>query len=80
MVNTCCIVFCKSEYKKRKNKIDVIEEKHPIFSFLATRPDICSKWIKFANRKNWKPSKNCGICAKHFDEKFFKKGVWTTLR
>ena len=27
-----------------------------------------------------KPSKNCGICAKHFDEKFLKKGVWTTLQ
>ena len=27
-----------------------------------------------------KPSKNCGIRAKHFDEKFLKKRVRTTLR
>ena len=38
------------------------------------------KWIHFVNRKHWTPTKISGICAKHFEEKYLKQGLRTTLR
>ena len=33
MVNTCVIAHCKTGYTKRRNKIDFVPERFPIFSF-----------------------------------------------
>ena len=44
------------------------------------KPEINRLWIKFVNRKEWQPTKNSGVCSKHFEEKYLKNGVRTTLR
>ena len=80
MVNTCSVACCKTGYKKRENKEDKIPEKHPVFGFPDSKPDLKPKWVKIVSRKWWPPTKNSGICAEHFEERFLKKGLRTTLR
>ena len=80
MLNTCLVVYCKTGYKKRENKEDKIPEKHPVFGFPNSKPDLKDTWVKFLSRKLWLPTKNSGISAKHFEERFLKKGLRTTLR
>ena len=46
----------------------------------VSTPSLKEKWIHFVNLKYWTPTKNSGICAKHFEEKYLKKGLCTTLR
>ena len=82
-----CIVFgCRSGYKTTKAEKaaglgDYI--KKSVFT-LPDNPDLCSRWLKFANRENLKlPSPgsstyaeddSCGICIDHFEEKYIKFG------
>ena len=80
MPNTCSVVFCKSGYKKRKDKKWSIPENNPVFSFPFKNLDLLSRWTKFINRKDWVPGKNGEICSKHFQDKFLKPGKRTTLR
>ena len=80
MVNTCSVVYRKAGYKKRENNEDKIPEKHPVFGFPDSKPDLKVKWVKFVSRKSWQSTKNSGICAKHFEERFLKKRLPTTLR
>ena len=80
MVNTCSVVYCKTGCKKRENKEDKILEKHPVFGFPDSKPDLKARWVKFLSRKSRLPTKNSGICDKHFEESFFKRGLCTTLR
>ena len=80
MLNTCLVVYCNTGYKKRENKEDKIPEKHPVFGFPNSKPDLKATWVKFLSRKLWLPTKNSGISAKHFEERFLKKGLRTTLR
>jgi len=79
MVNTCAVVHCKTGYTKRQNKVDVVSEKQPLFSFPVKKTELNKQWIKFVNRKDWAPSKHSGICAKHFEKKYLKVGCRTTL-
>ena len=71
MVNTCSVVYCKTGYKNRENKEDKIPEKHPVFGFPDSKPNLKAKWVKFVSRKWWLPTKNSGILP---------KGLRTTLR
>ena len=80
IANTCSVVYCKTGYKKRENKENKIPEKHPVFGFPDSKPDLKGKWVKFLSRKSWLPAKNSGICAKHFEVRFLRKGLRTTLR
>ena len=79
MVNTCSVVYCKTGYKKRENKEDKIPEKHPLFGFPDSKPDLKANWV-LVSRKSWLPTKNSGISAKHFEERFLKKVLRTTLK
>ena len=79
MPNVCSVVFCKVGYQQRKNKQRSIPENYPVFSFPFKKPDLLNRWVKFCNRKNWTPSKNGGICAKHFEKNYLKMGIRTTL-
>ena len=45
MVNSCSVVYRKAGYKKRKNKEDKIPEKHPVFGFSDSKPDLRAKWL-----------------------------------
>ena len=80
MVNTCSVVYCKTGYKKRGNEEDKIPEKHSVFGFPDSKPDLKAKSVKFVSRKSWLPTKNSGICVKHFEERLLKRGLRTTLR
>ena len=66
MVSTCSAVYCKKGYKKTENKEDKIPEKHPVFGFPDSKPDLKAKWVKFISKKSWLSTKNSCICAKHF--------------
>ena len=61
MVNACVVFGCKSGYSSQSHKVNG-------FSFPFEKPDLLARWIKFVNRKNWKPSKNSIIFAKHFKD------------
>ena len=79
MPEKCCVVACRSGYKKKK--IDDTEEgfiTKTVFNFPA-EVDLCSLWIKFISRNNWKPSIFSGVCIDHFEEKFIKRGKRNTL-
>ena len=65
MVNTCCVVVCRSNYKGEK----IV----PVFSF-ASDEDIKNRWINFVIRKDCQPTSSAVICIKHFVGKFLKKG------
>ena len=52
MVNTCSVAYCKIEYKKRENKEKKIPEKHQVFGFPDSKPNLKAKWLKFVSRKS----------------------------
>ena len=76
MVSTCSVTYCKTGYKRNGE----VAQYHPVFGFPDTKPYSKEKWIYSVNRKYWTPTKNSGICAKHFDEKYLKQRLRTTLR
>ena len=80
MVNTCSFSSCKTGFKERENKEHKFPEKHPVFGFPDSKPDLKAKWLKFVSRKSQLPANNSGICTKHFEERFLKKGLHTALR
>ena len=65
MVNKCCVVGCRSNYKG--------EEIVPVFSFPRDE-NIKNRRKKFVNRKDWQPTSSVVISIKHFEGKFLKKG------
>ena len=76
MVNTCSVTYCKTGYKQKGQ----VAEYHPVFEFPDTKSSLKEKWIHFVNCKHQTPTKSSGICAKHFEEKYLKQGLRTTLR
>ena len=77
MVNTCVVAYCKTGYKKRQHKINVIPEKFLVFRFPLKNPELNRKWM---NKRDWAPTRRSGICSKYFEEKFLKVGKRATLR
>ena len=75
MINACVVFGCKSGYSSQSHKVSG-------FSFPFEKPDllILARWIKFVNRKNWKPSKHSIICAKHFKDELIKDGKKKKLK
>ena len=75
MINACVVFGCKSGYSSQSHKVSG-------FSFLFEKSDllILAWWIKFVNRKNWKPSKHSIICAKHFKDELIKDGKRKKLK
>ena len=69
----------KQDIRKEK-KEDKIPKKHPVVGFPDRKPDLKAKQVKFVSRKLRLPRKNSDIRAKHFEERFLKKGLPTTLR
>ena len=53
-------------------------QKDPGFYF-ASVEELRNKWIRFANRSNWTPTKHFFICVARFEDKFIinnkKKGL-----
>ena len=65
MVYKCCVVKCRSDYAG--------EDCTTVFLFPKDE-HLRNRWIKFVNRKDWKPTSSSYICTKHFEEKYYKKG------
>ena len=73
MVNKCVIYGCKSGYDNQKEKVSG-------FSFPFNKPNLLEKWVKFVNRRAWKPSKSSVICVKHFQEQYIINGQTKNLK
>ena len=69
MINTCSFVSCKTGFKERENKEDKFPEKHPVFGFPDSKPDLKAKRLKLVSRKSWRKK-----------ERFLRKGFHTILR
>ena len=70
MVNKCVVFGCKSGYQlhiKRNSGTSSEEQESskdakrtPIFPFPFDTSDVNQRWIRFVNRKDWKPTKHSG--------------------
>ena len=65
MVNKCCVVECRSNYKGEK----IVS----VFSFPSDE-HTKNLWVKFVNSREWQATSSARICIKHFEGKFLKKG------
>ena len=77
----CCIVSCRSGYKRKKDENDNSSSSNPIYKTVFSFPentDLRSRWIKFVNREGWNPVGNSVICIDHFEEEFLKRGKRVT--
>ena len=79
MVNKCAVVNCRTGYKFKKRESSFLLASKAVFSF-PKDTSLEEKWIKFVNRKDWKPSKHLVICMDHFEEKYLKYGKRVTLK
>ena len=78
MPNRCCVINCQGNYAARKNEDDKeVSKKNsyiPVFKFPAEdEVERRKKWVNFAQRQNWAPSKYSVICIRHFDERYIDR-------
>ena len=73
MVNKCVVFGCTSGYKSSGEKVST-------FEFPFKNLELLKKWIKFVNRRDWKPTKNFVTCIRHFKEEFPNRGKRITLK
>ena len=59
MVDSCCVVGCKSDARKKMEKVSY-------FRFPAKDKKKRDPWVKAVRRENWSPSNNSRVCSKHF--------------
>ena len=74
MVNKCAAPSCRSDYAKKETK-HITKFHFPLKNFELKR-----QWIKFVNRKDWKPTKHSGLCELHFEEKYIVRGGKSNLK
>ncbi|XP_047142955.1 THAP domain-containing protein 2-like [Hydra vulgaris] len=79
MVNKCAVFNCRSGYKSKKNESSFLSASKAVFSFPKDTV-LEEKWMKFVNRKDWKPSKHSVICLDYFEKKYLKYGKRVTLK
>ena len=68
MVNKCAALSCGSGYAKNETK-HITKFYVPLKNFELNR-----LWIRFVNRKAWKPTKHYVLCELHFEEKYIVRG------
>ncbi|XP_031767695.1 THAP domain-containing protein 2-like isoform X2 [Galleria mellonella] len=39
---------------------------------------LCSRWVSNMGLKNWKPTKTCVLCSKHFEKHYIDKSIFRT--
>ena len=73
MVNKCSLVSCRTNYtaKKSESQDDLT---NPCFSFPDENDETFAVWVKFVNRKDWKPSACSRLCVDHFEGKYLNHG------
>lgn len=75
MVNKCAAFGCSTGYDSEETPSMVAT-----FHFPLKREELLTKWIKFVNNKDWKPSSCSVLCEKHFKEKLISRGKRCTLK
>ena len=73
MVSKCMVFGCNSGYSTSNEKVSA-------FEFPFKDPELLEKWIKFVDRRDWKPNKNSVISIKHFKEEFITRVKQKTLK
>ena len=74
MVNKCAAPSCRSGYAKNETK-HITKFHFPLKNFELNR-----LWIRFVNRKDWKPTKHSVLCELHFEEKYIVRGGKSNLK
>jgi len=65
--NKCAACGCTNGNNKKHEQVHG-------FSFPIKKTDLLTKWIKFVNRTDWKPTENSIACMKRFKDEFIKNG------
>ena len=74
MVNKRPAPSCRSGYAKNETK-HITKFHFPLKNFELNR-----LWIRFVNRKDWKPTKHSVLCELHFEEKYIVRGGKSNLK
>ena len=74
MVNKSAAPSCRSGYSKNETK-NITKFHFPLKNFELNRV-----WIRFVNRKDWKPTKQSVLCELHFEEKNIVQGGKSNLK
>ena len=74
MVNKCAAPSCRSGYAQNETK-HITKFHFPFKNFGLNR-----LWIRFVNRKDWKPTKHSVLCELHFEEKYIVRGGKSNLK
>ena len=74
MVNKCAAPSCRSGYAKNETK-HITKFHFPLKNF-----ELIRLWIRFVNRKDWKPTKHSVLCELHFEEKHIFPGGKSNLK
>ena len=71
MVYKCCVFLIAAQIMLGENNYTVdCRSNYSVFSF-TKEASLRKIWIKFLNRKDWKPTPSSFICIKHFEEKCY---------
>lgn len=78
MVNKCAVFGCKRGYESKEQQ----NYEYHAFYFPSgeNKEHLLPAWVKFVNRKDWKPTKNSVICEFHFEGNLINKGNRWTLK
>ena len=68
MVFTCSVFGCRSNYQKENVA-------KTVFEFPPADDETFSKWVKFVNRKDFKPTASSRICVDHFEKRYLRFGL-----
>ena len=74
MVNKCSAPSCRSGYAKNETK-HITKFYFPLKNFELNR-----LWIRFVNRKDWKPTKHSVLGELHFEERYIVRGGKSNLK
>ena len=77
MVNKCAAFGCSTGNNSQRKDEDAA--KLLTLYFPKNKPDLFQAWVKFVNRKDWKPSSCSVLCEKHFTEDVIIRGFRNRL-
>ena len=66
MVNKCAAIGSATGSRNEKNS----QKNISTFHFNKKKPQLFDIWVKFVNRREWRPTRFSVLCEKHFKEDF----------
>ena len=73
MGEKCCVPGCKSNYELKRGVPVGADERVPIFSFPKDSRPTASCMAESNPKKGLNPTKNSGVCEKHFQPEHILK-------